>query len=61
MKRSWFNEKQIIADLNQPGSGVSTANVCREQGINSAKFYKWKAKCGGLEVSYGCKLKSLAD
>jgi hypothetical protein len=25
--------------------------VCRKHGISSAKFYAWKAKYGGLDVS----------
>ncbi len=51
MKRSRFTEEQIIAILKQQESGVATADVCREHGISSATFYKWKAKFGGLEVS----------
>ncbi len=51
MKRSRFSEEQIIAILKQQESGVATGDVCREHGISSATFYKWKAKFGGLEVS----------
>lgn len=61
MKRSRFNEEQIITILKQQESGVSTADVCREHGISSATFYKWKAKFGGLEVSDARKLKALED
>ena len=61
MKRSRFSEEQIIAILKQHESGVSTADVCREHGISSATFYKWKAKFGGLEVSDARKLKALED
>ena len=39
MKRSGFNEEQIIAILKQQESGVATADVCREHGISSATFY----------------------
>ena len=59
MKRSRFSEEQIIAILKSQESGVSTADVCREHGISSATFYKWKAKFGGLEVSDARKLKAL--
>ena len=38
---------------------MATADVCREHRINSATFYKWKAKFGGLEVSDARKLKAL--
>ena len=40
MKRSRFNEEQIIAILKQPESGMATADVCRGHGISSATFYK---------------------
>ena len=61
MKRSRFTEEQIIAILKQQESGVTTADVCREHGISSATFYKWKSKYGGLEVSNARRLKALED
>ena len=61
MKRSRFSEEQIIAILKQHENGISTADVCREHGISSATFYKWKAKFGGLEVSDARRLKALED
>ncbi len=61
MKRSRFSEEQIIAILKQQESGVAKADVCREHGISSATFYKWKAKFGGLEVSDARRLKALED
>ena len=59
MKRSRFSEEQIIAILKSQESGVSTADVCREHGISSATFYKWKAKFGGMDVSDARRLKTL--
>ncbi len=61
MKRSRFSEEQIIAILKQQESGVATLDVCREHGISSATFYKWKARFGGLEVSDARRLKALED
>ena len=61
MKRSRFSEEQIIAILKQQESGVATADVCREHGISTATFYKWKAKFGGMDVSDARKLKALED
>ena len=61
MKRSRFSEEQVIAILKQHDGGVSTADVCREHGISSATFYKWKAKFGGMDVSDARKLKALED
>ena len=61
MKRSRFNEEQIIGILKEHESVVSTADVCRKHGISSATFYKYKAKFGGLDVSDARKLKALED
>jgi putative transposase len=30
---------------------MKTAEICRQHGISSATYYRWKAKYGGLEVS----------
>jgi putative transposase len=61
MKRSRFNEEQIIAILKEQEAGMSTAEVCRRHGISSATFYKWKAKFGGLDVSEARRLRSLEE
>ena len=61
MKRSRFSEEQIIAILKLQERGLATADVCREHGISSATFYKWKSKFGGLEVSDARRLKALED
>ena len=61
MKRSRFNEEQIIAILKEQESGLGTADLCRKHGISSATFYKWKAKYGGLDVSDARRLKTLED
>ena len=61
MKRSRFNEEQIIAILKEQESGLGTADLCRKHGISSATFYKWKAKYGGLDVSEARRLKALED
>ena len=61
MKRSRFNEQQIIAILKEQEAGMATAEVCRRHGISSATFYKWKSKFGGLDVSEARRLRSLED
>ena len=61
MKRSRFNEEQIIAILKEQEAGLRTADLCRKHGISSATFCKWKAKYGGLEVSDARRLKALDD
>ena len=61
MKRSRFKDEQIIAILREQEAGSPTADVCRKHGISSGTFYKWKAKCGGLDVSDAKRLKALED
>jgi putative transposase len=61
MKRSRFNEEQIISILKEQEAGPGTADLCRKHGISSATFYKWKAKYGGLDVSDARRLKTLEE
>ena len=61
MKRSRFNEEQIISILKEQEAGLGTADLCRKHGISSAIFYKWTAKYGGLEVSDARRLKTLEE
>jgi putative transposase len=61
MKTSRYSEEQIIGVLKQVEGGLKTAEVCRQNGISSATFYKWKAKYGGLEVSEARRLRQLED
>jgi len=61
MRRSRFDEEQIIAILREQEAGAATGEVCRRHGISDATFYKWKAKYGGMEVSDAKRLKGLED
>ncbi len=61
MRQSHFTEEQIIGVLKQGEAGIKTAEICRQHGISSATYYKWKAKYGGLEVSEARRLRQLED
>jgi hypothetical protein len=50
MKQKRFTETQIMQILKQAEGGVPVAELCREHGMSSASFYKWRSKYGGLGV-----------
>ena len=47
--------------LKQAETGTPVPNLCREHGISSATFYKWRSKYGGLDASMVSQLKGLQD
>lgn len=59
MKRSRFTDSQIMDALKRAEAGVSVPELCRELGISSATFYKWRAKYGGMDVSMMSRMKEL--
>ena len=55
-----FGEKvKIMAILKQNENGVSVPDLCREHGMSTAMFYKWRAKFGGMDASMMKRLKEL--
>ena len=61
MKTSRFSDSQIIAVLKQAEVGKPVPELCREHGISSATFYKWRSKFGGMDASLMARLKELED
>lgn len=61
MKKTRFTEARIMGVLRQAEGGVPVAELCREHGISSATFYKWRAKYGGMDVSMMSQMKSLEE
>ena len=61
MKKSRFTDSQIIAMLKQAEVGTPVPELCREHGISSATFYKWRSKFGGMEVSMVARMKELEE
>ena len=60
-EKSRFSEAQIMAVLRQAEGGVPVPERCREHGISSASFYKWRAKYGGMDASMMSQMKALED
>jgi putative transposase len=61
MKKSRFSDSQIMAILKQAESGMPVPELCREHGMSSASFYKWRAKFGGMDTSMIKRMKELED
>ena len=59
MKKSRFTDSQILAILKQADSGISVPELCRQHGMSSAAFYKWRSKYGGMDASMMARLKEL--
>lgn len=61
MKKSRYTNSQILAILKQADVGAPVPKLCREHGMSSATFYKWRAKYGGMDASLMAKFKELED
>jgi putative transposase len=61
MKKSRYSDSQIISILKQAEGGTPVPELCREHGMSSATFYKWRSKYGGMDVSMMGRLKELED
>jgi putative transposase len=61
MKKSRFTESQIIHILKQAESGAPVPQLCREHGMSTASFYKWRSKYGGMDASMMVRMKELED
>lgn len=61
MRKSKFNDSQILAILKQNEQGVPAADLCREHGMSQSLFYKWRAKFGGMDASLMKRMKELEE
>ena len=61
MKTSRFSDSQIIAILKQAEAGTPAPELCREHGISSATFYKWRTKFGGMDASLMTRSRELEE
>ena len=59
MKQSRYSDSQIMSILKQAESGIPVPALCREHGMSSATFYKWRAKYGGMDTSMFARVKEL--
>jgi len=59
MRTSRYSDSQIMAILKQAEAGTPVPALCREHGMSSALFYKWRSKFGGMDASMIKRLKEL--
>jgi len=60
-KKSRFSEAQIMTVLRQAEGWMPVPDLCREDGISTASFYKWRAKYGGMDASMTSQMKTLEE
>ena len=60
MKTARFIDAQIMGILRQAESGVPVSELCREHGMSSASFYKWRSRYGGMDASMVSEMKAIA-
>lgn len=59
MRKTRFTEAQIVRAIKEHENGRDAKEICRELGVTTAAFYKWRQRYGGLEVNELKKMKDL--
>ena len=61
MKKTRFNETQILAVLKEYESGRTATELSREYGISGSTIQNWKSKYGGMTAADIRRLKELEE
>ena len=48
MKKTRFTETQIVKAIKEHENGRNVIELCRDLGISTAAFYKWRQRYGGM-------------
>jgi putative transposase len=60
MKKAHFTDSQTMAILKQADNGVPIPELCREYGMSSSLFYKWRTKYDVMDASLMTKMNRIA-
>jgi putative transposase len=61
MRKSKYNEEQIIAILREAEGETPVKAVCAKHNLSEATFYKWRSKFGGMDVSEARRLRAMEE
>ena len=61
MKKTRFTDSQILDGVKRVEAGFAVPDICRELGVSTATFYKWRSKYGGMDVSLMSRMKELEE
>ena len=61
MKKTRFTETQIVKAIQEHEGGRKAEDLCRELGITTAAFYKWRQRYGGMEASDVKRMKEIQE
>ncbi|MFT7227930.1 MAG: putative transposase [Methylophilaceae bacterium] len=61
MIKSRYTDSQILSILKQNEAAALLQDLCRENGMSNATFYKWRSKFGGMDTPLMKRMKELED
>ncbi len=61
MKKTRFTETQIVKAIQEHENGRKAEDVCRDLGVTTAAFYKWRQRYGGMDAQELKRLKELEE
>ena len=61
MRKSRFTDASVMSILRQAEGEMAVQELCRVHTINSATFYKWRSKYGGMDTSMIAEIEVIDD